>query len=194
MAVMSRLFASLALLALAGAVVLFALVAGSATSGESVACRWLADIRPLLPWAALLVAAVTMAGSLYYSEVAGFTPCELCWYQRICAYPLVLLLAVSLVRRDSGVRPYVIALAAVGLPISAYHSIVQWFPPEGGTSFCTPEAPCTTRWVFEFGFVTLPFMAFCAFTFVIASMVALGAGRTTPERARGEKGREEMAE
>src|SRR5437870_4857275 len=49
------------------------------------------------PWSiaiAFVVAAVTTAGSLYYSESAGFTPCELCWYQRIVMYPLVVVLLV----------------------------------------------------------------------------------------------------
>jgi len=36
---------------------------------------------------AWFVALVTTLGSLYYSRVQGYVPCELCWYQRICLYP-----------------------------------------------------------------------------------------------------------
>ena len=62
---------------------------------------------------------VAMLGSLYYSEVAGFMPCEYCWYQRIAMYPLVVILGIAIVRRDDAVRRYVFALAIPGGIISA---------------------------------------------------------------------------
>jgi disulfide bond formation protein DsbB len=124
---------------------------------------------------ALLVATVTMLGSLYYSKIADFIPCELCWYQRIAAYPLVIVLGTALVRRDPlGVRPYVIGPCLVGAVISVYHSWIQAFPPESGTSFCTEEAPCTVRYVWELGFISLPFMALSAFVSIITLMIATG--------------------
>src|SRR6266536_1136501 len=39
-------------------------------------------------WVAFIVAAIATGGSLFFSEIAHFVPCELCWYQRICMYPL----------------------------------------------------------------------------------------------------------
>jgi hypothetical protein len=75
------------------------------------------------------------------------------------------------------VRPYVIAQCAVGATIAAYHSYIQWFPPSAGTSFCTVEAPCTTRYVWELGFVSLPFMALVAFCSVITLMLVAGPRR-----------------
>ncbi|WP_334143956.1 disulfide bond formation protein B [Rhabdothermincola sp.] len=120
---------------------------------------------------AALVAVVATLGSLYYSQVAGFTPCTLCWYQRIFMYSLAVVLPVAAVRRDRDVRWYALPLAVIGAGFSVYHSWIQAFPPDSGTSFCTAEAPCTTRHVWEFGFVSLPFMALCGFSFVIAMMV-----------------------
>ena len=67
-----------------------------------------------------------MGGSLYYSEVAHYTPCALCWYQRIAMYPLVLLLGIAAFRRDIGIRLYAIPLAAIGAVISAYHYLLEW--------------------------------------------------------------------
>ena len=49
---------------------------------------------------ALLAAWVAMLGSLYFSEIAHYVPCVLCWYQRILMYPLALILAIGLLRRD----------------------------------------------------------------------------------------------
>jgi disulfide bond formation protein DsbB len=120
---------------------------------------------------AWVVATVTTLGSLYYSEIADFVPCRLCWYQRICMYPLAVILGVAALRRDRGVRFYVLPVAVIGALIAAYHSWIQAYPPEGGTSFCTLDAPCTERYVWEFGFVSLPLMALISFVFISTMMV-----------------------
>lgn len=129
------------------------------------------DIGRVAVLVAWVVATVTTLGSLYFSEIADFVPCKLCWYQRICMYPLVVVLGVAALRRDRGVRFYVLPLAAIGALIAAYHSWIQAYPPEGGTSFCTLDAPCTERYVWEFGFVSLPLMALVSFVFVITMML-----------------------
>jgi len=123
--------------------------------------------RVALPLA-WIVAAVTTAGSLYYSKVQGYVPCELCWYQRIVLYPFAVILAIAAWRRDSSIRVYAIPVLCIGVVISVYHSWIQWFPPASGTSFCTTDTPCTLKYVDEFGFVTLPFMALSAMAVIIA--------------------------
>ena len=124
------------------------------------------DVSHAALWIAALVAIVTMTGSLYYSEVAHFVPCKLCWYQRIAAYPLTIVLLVAAIRRDRRVWRYVVPLAAVGAGFAAYHAQLQAFP-EQTSSFCTVTEPCTTRYVWEWGFVSLPLMALSAFVFII---------------------------
>lgn len=121
----------------------------------------LADFGPLLLPLALAVATVATAGSLYYSEVAGYPPCELCWYQRICMYPLVPVLAVSLWRRGRSAGWYALPLAVVGLGVSAYHYYLQLF--DRGSTSCDPSAPCAFQWVDALGFASIPFMAGCGF-------------------------------
>ena len=115
---------------------------------------------------AFVVAAMTTAGSLYYSQVAHFIPCELCWYQRICMYPLTAVLLVGLVRRDSAVRWYALPLIAVGAPLSLYHWLVERVPAFAATSSCSVVAPCTTPYFQKIGFVTLAFMALSAFLLI----------------------------
>lgn len=73
-------------------------VAGGALDALRVA------VRPAAPWLAFAVAATAMAGSLYFSEVAGFVPCVLCWYQRIAMYPLAIILLIAAIRHDPGSR------------------------------------------------------------------------------------------
>ena len=126
---------------------------------------------------ALLVAAVSMAGSLYFSEVAHFVPCNLCWYQRIAMYPQVVLLAIAWARRDEGVKPYVLALAVIGAVISTFHVLVERFPwIEGSGGVCDPANPCTIKWVEELGFITIPTMALSAFVVIALLMSHLPSG------------------
>jgi disulfide bond formation protein DsbB len=120
-----------------------------------------------LPLAAI-VAWVAMSGSLYYSEVARFIPCELCWYQRIAMYPLAIVLLVAAIRRDRSVRAYVLPLAAIGAVISAYHYQLERFPEQSALASCSVEAPCTLVWVWEFHYISIPFMALSGFALIAA--------------------------
>ncbi len=135
--------------------------------------------RMALPLA-WIVATVTTLGSLYYSKVQHFVPCELCWYQRICVYPFAVILGIAAWRRDAAIRVYAVPVFAVGMVVSTYHSWIQAYPPANGTSFCTVDAPCTARYVWEFGFVSLPLMALSAF---VVMTVLLLVARPSPRRA-----------
>jgi disulfide bond formation protein DsbB len=123
---------------------------------------------------AFAVAAVSMAGSLYFSAVAHFPPCKLCWYQRICMYPLVPILGLAVWRRDGGIRPYAAVLAGVGVLLSSYHLLIEHYPSLE-SSACDPTNPCTIIWVRRFGYLTIPAMALSAFALIL---VLLAAHRT----------------
>lgn len=118
---------------------------------------------------ALVVAATSMAGSLYFSQVAHYTPCLLCWWQRIAMYPLVVVLGVGLWRRISDLVWLVLPLSLAGLATSVYHYQLQVFPEQG--SSCAPGASCAFRWVESFGFISIPFMAGCGFAVISALMI-----------------------
>lgn len=155
----TRFFAVLALAAAAAALGL-TLVAAVPGARRRVA----AALDGRLPLAAG-VAGIATLGSLYYSEVAGLIPCELCWYQRICMYPLAVVLGVAAVRHDLSARFQALPLAVIGALIAAYHTVLQTFPGLAVTA-CDPDAPCTAAPFREFGFVSLPFMALCGFALV----------------------------
>ncbi len=132
---------------------------------------WLRDdvAQPL----ALAIAVVTSGGSLLLSEVAGYLPCELCWYQRIAMYPLVVIIAVAIVRGDREVWRTVVPLAGIGSAISIWHILLEQNPGWGGP--CDDSAPCTILWVQELGFLTLPTMALIAF--VTIGLLTMAARR-----------------
>jgi len=123
-----------------------------------------------------LVALVATLGSLYYSEVAHFTPCLLCWYQRIAMYPLAVILPIAAFRRDRGIWRYVVPVAAIGAAISIYHYQLQRFPDQASVS-CSVEAPCALTWVWQLGYISIPFMALSAFALIVTLLLV---GRTAP--------------
>ena len=169
-----------AVLALGSLLVGVASIAGALTPAAHALSR---QLRPLLLPLALATAAVATAGSLYYSEVAGYPPCEMCWYQRICMYALVPVLAVAVARRDRWGGWYGLPPALAGLGLSVYHYQLQLFPGQGST--CDVANPCTYQWVDSFGFVSIPFMAGCGFIGVAGlAVLSLRSTRNKPA-ARG---------
>jgi disulfide bond formation protein DsbB len=113
-------------------------------------------------WLAWVVALVATVGSLMYSELFHYVPCRLCWFQRIAMYPLAIVLLVGAVRREVAVKYYAIPIALIGLVISVYHNVLQFYPSLEGTS-CDPLVPCSARSIEMFGFMDLPFMAGAGF-------------------------------
>ena len=116
------------------------------------------------------VAVISFAGSLYFSEVAHFLPCKLCWYQRIAMYPLVPILGIAAWRRDIAVRWYALPLAVIGGTISIYHVLLERFPSLE-TGACDPNNPCSLIWVERAGYLTIPTMALSAFAFIVALLL-----------------------
>jgi disulfide bond formation protein DsbB len=121
----------------------------------------------VLAW---IVALVATLGSLYFSEVAHFVPCPLCWYQRIAMYPLAIVLGVAALRSDYGVRRYVLPLVAIGAAISVYHYQLERFPSQTSLA-CSVDVPCTTVWVWRFHYISIPFMALSAFALIAALLL-----------------------
>lgn len=123
-------------------------------------------------WLAFVIALVAISGSLYYSEVAGFIPCRLCWYQRILMYPLVAVTLVGALRRDDYLPSYVLPLSVLGMGVSAYHYLMEkGFIPASTT--CSADVPCSISYVNYLGFITIAFMAFVAFTLITLVMIGM---------------------
>jgi hypothetical protein len=148
----SLFFALLAVVAQAATVA--ALVLGGAVlAGSTRARSALRAVRSEAAqagrWLAAGVAAVCTGGSLWFSEVAGFPPCRLCWYQRFAMYPLVVVLAVA------------------GLLTATWHVLIERFPDLEGRAACDPSNPCSIIWVERFGYVTIPVMALSGFALIL---------------------------
>jgi disulfide bond formation protein DsbB len=140
-----------------------------------VGAFWLAGVRwPLAAlrsaiwgyelWLAFVVAAAATAGSLFFSEIAHFIPCELCWYQRICMYPLSITTLFAALRNDPRIARYLLVFPVVGAGVSTYHLLVENGVVEQAQA-CLVSAPggCATKWINEFGYMTIPTLALTGF-------------------------------
>ena len=117
-----------------------------------------------------LVALTATFGSLFFSEVAHFLPCKLCWYQRIAMYPQVILLGIAAVKNDFSIRKYILPLSLIGLGVSIYHYLLQMSPIPLP---CSDEvANCALKQFAYFGYITIPLMAATAFSLIIFLMLA----------------------
>jgi disulfide bond formation protein DsbB len=133
-------------------------------------------------WIAWAVALVATLGSLYFSEIAHFEPCRLCWFQRICMYPLAVLLFGMALRRDArNALLYALPLPVIGAAVSIYHEYIVYHP-EAETAGCRQGVSCTVVWIEKFGYVQIPTLAGTAFL-TIAALLLLAGWRARDERA-----------
>ncbi|MGM9986769.1 MAG: disulfide oxidoreductase [Bacillaceae bacterium] len=122
---------------------------------------------------AWIVAFVATTGSLYLSEFMLYEPCKLCWYQRIFMYPLVILIGVAIVKKDTTIAPYIFGLAIPGACISLYHIAIQKIPFLSESHDACGRVPCTIDYLNWFGFITIPMLCLIAFLLIIISMILL---------------------
>ena len=123
---------------------------------------------------AFLVALIATLGSLFYSEVAHFTPCTLCWYQRIFMYPQAVLFGLALWKKDRGIAVYGLVLSVIGALLALYHYLLQLgVAPELPCAAIGYSAACSQRFVMTFGYITIPLMALTAFLLIMVSMISL---------------------
>jgi disulfide bond formation protein DsbB len=123
-------------------------------------------------WLAFVVASIATGGSLFFSEIAHFVPCELCWYQRICMYPLSITTLLAALFDDPRAARYLLPLPVVGAGVSVYHLLVE-NGVVGQSLTCRISAPggCTVKWINEFGYMTIPTLALTAFALVFAFLL-----------------------
>lgn len=122
---------------------------------------------PLLFLAWLLAAASTL-GALFFSEVMKLAPCELCWWQRIFMFPLVLMLPLGLFPLDPRVVRYALPLALAGLGFALFHWLLVLGVIPENIRPCTKGVPCSEVTLQWFGFLNLPLLSVVAFSIIVA--------------------------
>ncbi|MFL5943679.1 MAG: disulfide bond formation protein B [Gaiellaceae bacterium] len=128
-------------------------------------------------WAAFVVAAIATGGSLFFSQIANFPPCELCWFQRICMYPLSILTLLMALASDNRAARYLFPLPIVGACVSIYHLLIEnAVIKEPNACQVSARGGCAVKWVNEFGYMTIPTLALTGFLLLIGFLVLATTG------------------
>ncbi|MEN8134785.1 MAG: disulfide bond formation protein B [Thermodesulfobacteriota bacterium] len=120
-----------------------------------------------------LLASTATAGSVFFSSVMEFAPCVLCWYQRICLFPLVIILAAGLFPIDKNVVKYALPLAIAGWLTAFYHTLLYSGIIPESIQPCTQGVSCTEEYINLFGFLTIPMLSLITFSIIIALLIVL---------------------
>ncbi|AXN38376.1 disulfide oxidoreductase [Peribacillus butanolivorans] len=124
--------------------------------------------KPLLfSW---IISIIATSGSLYFSEVLHYVPCTFCWYQRILMYPLVFLLGRAFYDQELKIYRYILPLSILGMLVSGYHYSLQKIPALQQFEMCQSGVPCSGEYINWLGFITIPLLAFTAFSFITVCM------------------------
>lgn len=119
-----------------------------------------------------LVSLSAIIASLFYSEIIGYPPCELCWVQRLFIYPQLILFAIGFYKKDNFVINFSLIFAILGSLISLYHIYIE----NGGSSSLSCASigtssahtiSCATRYIYEFNYMTMPIMALTVSLFLL---------------------------
>jgi len=130
-------------------------------------------------WGAFVVASIATGGSLFYSQIEDFIPCEFCWFQRVLMYPLSILTLFLAARGDNRGARYLIPLPVVGAGTSIYHMLIERDVIKEPKA-CSIRVPggCGINWIanHSFGYLTIPTLALTAFLLLIGFLVLASAG------------------
>ena len=133
----------------------------------------LSDKNWTLLFLAWVVVSVSTLGSLFFSHVMEFAPCVLCWYQRICLFPLVIILATGLFPFDKRVVRYALPLAIAGWVTAFYHNLLYSNIIPQSLQPCSQGVSCTEKYIDLFGFLTIPMLSLFSFSTIITLLFLL---------------------
>ncbi|MBU5688789.1 MAG: disulfide bond formation protein B [Candidatus Aenigmarchaeota archaeon] len=113
----------------------------------------------------LIISSIATLGSLFFSEIALYEPCKLCWFQRIFMYPIPIISLIGLLKKQ---KPfiYILTLSLIGFSISLYHNITRFSQLNSGL-FCQIGSNCSITYFTYFNFITIPIMSLTAFSLII---------------------------
>ncbi len=124
-------------------------------------------------FSAWVLVTVSILGSLFFSYIMEFAPCVLCWYQRICLFPLVIILATGLFPLDKRVIEYSLPLAIAGWITAFYHNLLYSGIIPQDLQPCSKGVSCTEKYIDLFGFLTIPMLSLISFSIIITLLILL---------------------
>lgn len=122
--------------------------------------------QSVLLYIQLIISTAAIFGSLFFSEVMKFPPCNLCWYQRILLYPVALLVLTGIYLNSKDTNRFIAPFVWIGLGVAVYHNLVYYKIIKVIVP-CTDFAPCTAQQLNYLGFITIPLLSVSAFLILL---------------------------
>lgn len=123
-------------------------------------------------WLAFLVALASTVGSLFYSDILGYEPCKLCWYQRILIYPQVILLGMAAWKKDNNIIDYAIVFSVLGIALSGLQYYQQMVDPTVLACGFDAAESCSKKFILDYGYITIPIMALTSFVLMFLLLIS----------------------
>ena len=122
---------------------------------------------------AWLLALIGTLGALYFSEIRLMEPCPLCWFQRICLFPMAIILGIATYRSDYAICRYALPLALIGLLFASYQVAIQEVPGWNPIELCGNNANCSEKSDIGLGPISLPMLSVANFTVISLLLIAV---------------------
>jgi disulfide bond formation protein DsbB len=120
---------------------------------------------------AWLCASLALVASIHFSEGRHWTPCFLCWYQRICMWPLVPILAVALWKDRREIIPCLLPQVVLGLLLAVYQVVIQEWVGSEPLGLCPAGPDCAVKVDLGLGPVSIPMMSLAAFAATLVLLI-----------------------
>ncbi len=104
--------------------------------------------------------------SLYFSTALQWTPCLLCWYQRIFMFPIVIISLVGIIKKDRSAGCYIMPLAIIGTLVAIFHNLLYWGVIPESFVPCQNGISCKDDNLQLFGIITIPLLSLIAFAVI----------------------------
>ncbi len=128
--------------------------------------------RNLELYLAWLLSAIATLVSLYFSEILHKEPCHLCWYQRVCLFPLIFILGIAAYKSFFDITRYVLPLIVLGFSFAIYQVAIQEIPGWNPIDMCGAGPSCSEKYDIGLGFISIPMLSASGF-FVIGVLLLL---------------------
>lgn len=140
------------------------LIISIATKDKGSILKWFSENSLKLATLTLLGGTLT---SLWYSEVIGYLPCLLCWYQRIAIYGGAIIGIVAIIKKKGDdVWDYINILSILGFIVATFHVLSRFTNSE--ILDCGASGPSCLQELFKvYGFIDIPVMSFTTLLFII---------------------------
>ena len=114
---------------------------------------------------------ISLAASLFslvYSEIIGYVPCYLCWYQRIFLFPLPFIFGVAIWSQDRKIVKYVLPLLSIGFIFSVYQNFFYYFGETANIPCDASGVSCYQALISAFGgYISFPMLSLSGYLALI---------------------------